>query len=618
MMRRKHPTSNSLPKKSMSKSLSLSSRAARALSLLLGSFALTAVPSLAEAQETAEGFAVNRFESSERGSEWFTTESMDFRGHVRPALGLLVDYQYRPLAIYKKSGALLSDVITHQAAANLGGSMIFIDRIRVAANLPIIVYNAGSGGIAGLTSYAPPASKQGFGDLRFALDVRVLGEYRSAFTLGVGAAVWVPTGSAKNYTSDGAVRFAPHILAAGNPGPFAYGAKLGLTYRGRGNDVFAGSSIGSDLNASASAGVRFYNDQIVVGPEVFWSSAITDVFARKTTPVEVLLGAHASLGPFRLASGFGAGLTRGYGSPDLRILFGFEWVQPVDNDRDKDGILDDVDACTDVPGKPNSNPKLHGCPDRDGDGVFDKEDACVEVPGLKTDDPKTNGCPADKEGDRDGDGVFDKEDACVDVPGIRTEDPKTNGCPKREGDQDGDGILDKDDACPEKPGLKTSDPKTNGCPDPDRDKDSIENDKDACPDQPGKADPDPAKNGCPKAVMEGGVIRILDQIKFKTGSAVIETDKGTQDILNAVLEVVKAHPEIKGLDIQGHTDTRGLPANNKKLSQDRAASVVTWLKIRGVMIELKPSGFGQERPIDTNDTDVGRRNNRRVEFHIIK
>jgi OOP family OmpA-OmpF porin len=210
--------------------------------------------------------------------------------------------------------------------------------------------------------------------------------------------------------------------------------------------------------------------------------------------------------------------------------------------------------------------------------------------------------------------VVDSEDACPDVAGVKTDDPKTNGCPS---DRDKDGVLDTDDACPDVPGLKTSDPKTNGCPDPDRDKDGIPNDVDACPDEPGKPDPDPKKNGCPKAFVQAGQIRILDQVKFKTGSAQILPGKDSQDVLEAVAKVFADHPELTKVKVEGHTDNRGGEAMNKKLSAARAASVVKWLVAHGVDPErLASEGFGPDRPVDSNETDEGRRNNRRVEFHI--
>ncbi len=71
--------------------------------------------------------------------------------------------------------------------------------------------------------------------------------------------------------------------------------------------------------------------------------------------------------------------------------------------------------------------------------------------------------------------------------------------------------------------------------------------------------------------------------------------------------------------MEGHTDNRGSAAYNKALSQRRAASVVNWLVSRGIdKKRLSSKGMGLEKPIDTNDTDEGRQNNRRVEFHIVE
>jgi OOP family OmpA-OmpF porin len=185
------------------------------------------------------------------------------------------------------------------------------------------------------------------------------------------------------------------------------------------------------------------------------------------------------------------------------------------------------------------------------------------------------------------------------------------------GDRDHDGIVDKADACPDEAGVGSSDSKTNGCPDTDRDKDGVPNDTDSCPDEAGKPDADPKKNGCPKAFLLGSTIRILEQVKFKTGSAELVAGKDSQDILSAVQAVLVAHPEVKSLRIEGHTDDRGNAAKNKALSQARADSVMKWLTAHGIeKTRLTAVGFGSEKAIDDNATEAGRTNNRRVEFHV--
>ena len=73
--------------------------------------ALLATAGSANAQNA--GFAVNRFEPSERGSHWFVMESLDFRGNVRPAVGVVGDYQYKPLVIYNTDGSERAAVVKH-------------------------------------------------------------------------------------------------------------------------------------------------------------------------------------------------------------------------------------------------------------------------------------------------------------------------------------------------------------------------------------------------------------------------------------------------------------------------------------------------------------------------
>ena len=347
-----------------------------------------------------------------------------------------------------------------------------------------------------------------------------------------------------------------------------------------------------------------------------------DAFGRKTTPVEAALGAHyLAFDQLRFGAAASFGLTRSYGAPVQRYTASVEWVPGVIEDRDADGIKDSDDACPDTRGVHSAEPSRNGCPvavapppppapsDRDNDGIPDTMDACPDVPGVKTTDPRTMGCR-----DTDGDDIFDPLDACPEEKGIASQDPALNGC----ADRDGDGVFDRVDACPTEAGPRSEDPKKSGCPqDPDRDKDGIPNDQDACPDEPGKPDPDPKRNGCPKAFISQGQIKILDQVKFKVGSAAIDPGKESLDVLEAVQKVLAEHPEVKKVRVEGHTDKTGSAKLNKKLSADRAAAVVKWLVGHGIASgRLTSAGFGSEKPIDSNDTEDGKRNNRRVELHI--
>jgi OmpA-OmpF porin, OOP family len=573
-----------------------------------------------DARAQAQGFAVDPFDPSERGSDWFSVESLDLRGKVRPAIGVVMDGAYRPLVI-DSDGKLEESVIRNQIVGNVGASLVLWDRLRLAFNLPVAVFQDGNQGVIGGVTYAPPKSPS-VGDLRLGTDLRLAGTYGDPFTLAIGARVYVPTGQRDNYTGDGSVRIDGRLEAAGDLGVFTYAARAGAEYRGL-DDTLAGTPLGSQVLFGAAMGLRLANRAFVIGPEVYGTTnvgASGAFFAKTSTPVDAILGAHLTfLRDFRIGAGGGTGLTRGLGSPEVRWLASLEWVPAYEepapplppSDRDRDGIVDTEDACPDVAGIRTDDPKTNGCPsDRDKDGIVDTEDACPDVAGIKTEDPKTNGCPSD----RDKDGIVDTEDACPDVAGVKTEDPKTNGCPS---DRDKDGIVDDDDACPDVAGIKTDDPKTNGCPDPDRDKDGIVNESDACPDVPGPKNADPKKNGCPQAYIQAGQIKIREQVKFATSSAAIVRGKDSEDVLQAVKTVLMEHPEIK-VRIEGHTDNVAWPELNRALSKHRAESVMKWLVQHGIdASRFTTQGFGPDRPIDTNKTYEGRRNNRRVEFHIL-
>jgi outer membrane protein OmpA-like peptidoglycan-associated protein len=128
---------------------------------------------------------------------------------------------------------------------------------------------------------------------------------------------------------------------------------------------------------------------------------------------------------------------------------------------------------------------------------------------------------------------------------------------------------------------------------------------------------DPRTNGCPPARIDivKQEILITEPIRFKFDSAVIlpESDR----ILDAVREILAAHPEIAHMRVEGHTDHKGSARYNQGLSQRRAQAVVTWLTRHGIdRRRLTAQGFGFARPIDTNDTEEGRQSNRRVEFHL--
>jgi outer membrane protein OmpA-like peptidoglycan-associated protein len=87
-------------------------------------------------------------------------------------------------------------------------------------------------------------------------------------------------------------------------------------------------------------------------------------------------------------------------------------------------------------------------------------------------------------------------------------------------------------------------------------------------------------------------------------------------ILDKEVPSIKGDPTMK-VEVAGHTDSRGSDAYNEKLSDRRAKSVRDYFISQGVPADrLTAVGYGETKPIATNDTDEGRAQNRRVELHI--
>ncbi len=119
----------------------------------------------------------------------------------------------------------------------------------------------------------------------------------------------------------------------------------------------------------------------------------------------------------------------------------------------------------------------------------------------------------------------------------------------------------------------------------------------------------------PKAVVTDGKIELKETVQFKTGSD--ELANVEDPVLNEVVQIMKDHPEITRIRVEGHTDSTGSRSLNQKLSERRAATVREYLTNHGVEAgRMTSKGHGQDRPIASNDTDEGRAQNRRVEIHI--
>lgn len=117
-----------------------------------------------------------------------------------------------------------------------------------------------------------------------------------------------------------------------------------------------------------------------------------------------------------------------------------------------------------------------------------------------------------------------------------------------------------------------------------------------------------------KNVAVGSVI-VLRNIFFDFDKATLRPESTNE--LERLIKLLNDLPTLK-IEIGSHTDSKGSDDYNMKLSQSRSESVVNYLITHGIAKDrLTAHGYGETKPIDTNDTDEGRQNNRRSEFKIL-
>ncbi|MDX1504630.1 MAG: OmpA family protein [Spongiibacter sp.] len=127
----------------------------------------------------------------------------------------------------------------------------------------------------------------------------------------------------------------------------------------------------------------------------------------------------------------------------------------------------------------------------------------------------------------------------------------------------------------------------------------------------------PPSDGQPLSLSgcQQGDTLVLREIHFETDSAQLRAD--SINFLNQLVYELRNNPTVK-VEIQGHTDSVGSSLYNLTLSQNRAASVKSYLVGAGVNpAQLVPRGYGFNIPIADNATSQGRALNRRVEMKLV-
>ncbi|QSQ24831.1 OmpA family protein [Pyxidicoccus parkwayensis] len=595
----------------------------RGLALAL---ALSCTASVAQEAPTLRGFDLERLELNP-GAEGSLLVGL---GELLPAgafrATVLMQYAHQPL-LYADTGGKEDQrfaVVGSRATAHLAAAYAPLEWLQVGVQMPLVAFQSGDDAgmlrnqitVPARQSLASPVVSARAG----LLTQTEAGGVDLALELGVG----VPLGSADAFTRDSdGLKLAPKVMVGRHFGRIRAGLEVGYLQRSKLKLTEKTGDIEDEVGQEVRVGLAL----ATTGRRLRWEFNVRGMLPLTDQPssVELLPGGRYLFSPsLELFALGGVGIGAAPGTPMFRLMVGgaFGSVTPrrgpgessvrcemglapeakvqecPDLDEDHDGVRNSDDKCPLIAG----DVARSGCSaqDTDGDGIEDMLDGCPVEPGPAA----RQGCPVP---DQDKDDVPDELDSCPTEAG-----PESNrGCPVR--DTDKDGIDNDKDECPNEAGP----PERNGCPEMDTDKDGTPNRADSCANDAGDA-----KNmGCPLGVLPLVQLRpdrlvLTGKVFFESGQA--RLDGRSNELLDWVARVIKEHQEIPLVVVAAHTDDRGLPEDNRRLTNARAESVRQYLIHKGVEpARLQAVGYGSERPIDSNATSIGRENNRRVEFLIV-
>jgi len=116
--------------------------------------------------------------------------------------------------------------------------------------------------------------------------------------------------------------------------------------------------------------------------------------------------------------------------------------------------------------------------------------------------------------------------------------------------------------------------------------------------------------------LRKGVIVPIEHIFFEANSSRLK--ESSFPALNELATFLLKHEGLV-VEIAGHTNKRCSSSYCLKLSEERAHAVVQYLIMQGVAPDqLRHRGYGKEQPIDSNETEAGRKRNQRVEVRILE
>lgn len=600
-------------------------------------------PGLAAGQQ----LNAQRFQPSVDGREFLSLDDSAV-GADGIGGGLVFNYADDPFVYrYADEDRAELEVLGAVATTNL---LAYANMARFRVGLDVPLHMASSGyGVEGFRL---------FGDLGLDGKYMLLDREEDLLGLGFGARVSLPTGNGDAWLGDKNPGFSGTVNAT--YGQRVIGA-VNLGVRG-----YAGSASQID-DVKWGARMLFRGGVSVPITDPLWVTAELGgerMFGSRgapgSTPIEALAALRGNPMDNLVASlGFGAGLTRGIGAPDYRIIAGVSWVPgessatdayitaPTGADRDGDGIADYRDLCPDQAEDHNGQADDDGCPDggltptrlwvRDAQGAQVAGATLELVSGPETgrwampDGEMVRSLPPGRYKVQVVANDFHLRNAEIQVPEAPRHEAVISLDPVVP-----TGVLTLSVADPEGMPIAASLRLLGDTSEIDTAADGVGRGDipagtwEVVVSAPGYAPArrtitvEPGGAASMDVVLSGSRVRvtedrvvILDKIFFEFDSAILKPE--SFPILEEVASAMIQHGELALVEIQGHTDDQGGEDYNRRLSAERAEAVRQVLLRSGVSASrLGARGYGEDQPLQPGSSEEARAANRRVEFVIVR
>jgi outer membrane protein OmpA-like peptidoglycan-associated protein len=585
---------------------------------LVGSAVVVILAVVLGAAPEAFPLSLERFIPAASPSGILDVDAVALAPWPRINMGLWLNYARDPLRIDAAVDGVPVEVgaIVHNRLSAAVVAQLSLPRVgQLALRLPAVVYQDQDLPADGVGAELPSVPRRAMGDIGLAYGLPAW--QGDGWSLGLRAGATLPTGQARALTGgDTASGHVGLSLVAETP----WGSRLAsvLDYAYRPERTVTDLTTGPELRYGLGLEVPL---RVLRGTAVHAFASVTGATAASTpfralnqSPAEVLFGGGLPIGDaFRIVVASGVGLRPGVGTPDARLIIGFQVQQQYGVDSDGDGLSGSADACPALAEDPDGFADHDGCPegDNDGDGVADVDDPCPrnaeDWDGFEDADgcPEPAGLPAPM-----------VEVMLAPIPALPSLAPPPSPAATPPSPA---ATPPSPAATPPSPAATPTEPLSDartatGPEDPeDPDSDGVVHLHDLCPHDAGPRSFD----GCPQApLVHKGTDRLVlkRRVRFARGSILHPASQG---LVAQVARALLAHPEWGPVTIEGHTDSLGDAAQKQSLSLRRARAVRALLLAAGLAPHrLRALGYGGTKPVAAEYTASGRALNHRIEFRF--